>query len=264
MAQEGFAYETNAYNALFTLDISTGGTAGASHDKPDLTIKKKKITAGVELKISPTAAGSLVMKYHNGKWSYGAYKGEIEKEFIHDMAEAKKLLREMNTSGAEGKDWRGKIPHLQNDANGKKIMVPAGMDKRKAYAADIKKFGGSNEVHIEIPAKMICDYYIKKKCSYINVGSHGFYTLNGQDDLGLNATLAKNGLGEIPDFAKSASARIRVRCQPKGGGDYQFVTTMEFSKVTKSIYNIAPLMKGSKSSIDAAALKKEQLLLAFK
>ena len=43
MAQEGFAYETNAYNALFTLDISTGGTAGASHDKPDLTIKKKKL-----------------------------------------------------------------------------------------------------------------------------------------------------------------------------------------------------------------------------
>jgi len=40
MAQEGFQYEENAYRALQKYGISTGGVAGASHDKPDLTIKK--------------------------------------------------------------------------------------------------------------------------------------------------------------------------------------------------------------------------------
>ena len=93
MAQEGFQYEENAYRALQKYGISTGGVAGASHDKPDLTIKKGNKTAGVELKNAPTSAGSLVMKYYKGKWSYGDYKGEIEKEFIHDMAESRSLLK---------------------------------------------------------------------------------------------------------------------------------------------------------------------------
>jgi hypothetical protein len=266
MAQKGFEYEENAYAALRKYDISIGGTAGASHDKPDLTIQAKGKTTGVELKNAPTAAGSLVMKYYNGKWDYGAYKGEIEKEFIHDMAEAKNLLRTMNVSGKDGVNWRGKIPHLQNDKNGKKIYVPPALssNKRKSYAQDIEKFGGRNEVHIEISATMIAQYYIKKKCSYINVGTHGFFTLNGKDDLGLNKILEKNELPLIPDFTNNAQARIRVRCQPKGGGDYQFVTTMEFSGVTKSIYNLAPLRRGSKSDIDLAALKKDNILLAFK
>ena len=114
---------------------------------------------------------------------------------------------------------------------------------------DIKNFGASNEVHIDVPAKMICDYYITKKCSYINVGSHGFFTLNGQDKLKLNEQLKKNNLQEIPDFGKSASAKIRVRCQYKGGGDYQFVMTLQFSSVKKSPYNIAPLQAGSSSKI---------------
>ena len=66
MAQKGFEYEENAYKALQKFKISTGGVAGASHDKPDLTVKNNQNkTAGVELKISPTAAGSLVMKYFN-------------------------------------------------------------------------------------------------------------------------------------------------------------------------------------------------------
>lgn len=265
MAQKGFEYEENAYNALQKYDISTGGVAKALHDKPDLTIKRKNKTTGVELKNSPTAAGSLVMKYYEGKWDYGDYEGAIEKKFLHDMAEEKNLLTEMNIRGIAGSRWRGKIPHLQNDDRGKKIIVPPKLDKRKAYEQDIKKFGGQNEVHIAISAKMICDYYIAKKCSYINVGTHGFFTLNGKDSLELNEILFKNKLKEIPDFAEAATSMIRVRCQPKrsGGGDYQFAMTMQFSILVRSPYNIAPLMKGSTSSIDVTALKKDSLLLAF-
>jgi hypothetical protein len=47
MAQQGFAYENNAYAALQKYNISTGGTAGASHDKPDLTIQRGKKETGV-------------------------------------------------------------------------------------------------------------------------------------------------------------------------------------------------------------------------
>lgn len=264
MAQEGFLYEERAYDALNKYNISTGGTAGASHDKPDLTIKRasKQKTTGCELKNSPTAAGSLVMKYYDGKWGFGEYKGDIEKEFLHELADKFKLLRQMNTSGNEGKNWRGKVPALQNDKTGKKIIVGA-KSKTDAYQIDLKQFGGQNEVHIDIPASAICDYYIAKKCSYINVGTHGFFTLNGKDDLKINESLAKMKLEKVPDFGTNSKAVIRVRCQYKGGGDYQFVMTLQFSNVKKSPYNIAPIKKGSKADIDEDALKQDPLILAL-
>jgi len=263
MAQEGFLYEENAYKALQKYKISTGGVAGASHDKPDLTIQNKsKKTTGCELKNSPTAAGSLVMKYYDGKWQFGDIGKDPEKEFLVELAKKFNLLREMNTSGTHGKDWRGKVPCLQNDERGKKIIVGA-KDKTAAYKADLEKFGAQNEVHVPIPAKAICDYYIAKKCSYINVGTHGFFTLAGKDLLGLQPKLKANKNSPIPDFATNASAVIRVRCQYKGGGDYQFVMTLQFGKVSKSPYNIAPIKKGSGATIDEAALKADPLLLAF-
>ena len=263
MAQEGFLYEENAYKALNKYKISTGGTAGASHDKPDLTIQAKgKKPTGCELKNSPTAAGSLVMKYYDGKWQFGDIGTDPEKEFLVDLATKFNLLKEMNTSGTHGKDWRGKVPCLQNDERGKKVIVGA-KDKAAAYKSDLEKFGAQNEVHVPIPAKAICDYYIAKKCSYINVGTHGFFTLSGKDLLGLQPKLKANKEVPIPDFAKNASAVIRVRCQYKGGGDYQFVMTLQFGKVSKSPYNIAPLKKGASAAIDEVALKADPILLAF-
>jgi hypothetical protein len=262
MAQEGFLYESNAYKALQKYKISTGGTAGASHDKPDLTIKKKTKTIGCELKISPTAAGSLVMKYYNGKWDYGDYKGEVEKEFLHSIGEKFNLLREMNSSGPAGKNWRGKVPCLQNEKDGKKKIIGA-KSPEDAYKKDLKKFGANNEIHIEVPASAICEYYIKKKCSYINIGSHGLFTLNNKDELQLNKSLKSNNLAAIPDFSSSATAMIRIRCQYKGSGSYQFVMTLQFSQVKKSPYNLAPLKSGSSSEIDEKVLKSDSILLAF-
>lgn len=263
MAQKGFEYEENAYNALQKYGISTGGTAGASSDKPDLTLKNSaNKTAGCELKISPTAAGSLVMKYIKGLWQYGDYEGEPEKEFLYSIGEEYNLLKEMNVSGTHGKNWRGKTPSLQNDEKGKKILIGSA-DKTKSYQMDLAQYGGENEIHIDIPASAICDYYITKKCSYINVGTHGLFTLNGKDTLSLNKRLKTIKKETIPDFGKSAKCVIRVRCQYKGGGDYQFVMTLQFSRVTKSPYNIAPLKKGSSSTIDVSALSKDPIVLAF-
>ncbi len=268
-AQKGFLYEINAFKALKDYGISAGtGAAGASSDRPDLEIKLSKDadakSEGCELKISPTAAGSLVMKYYNGKWDFGEYKGDPEKELLYELGKQYKLLENMNRAGSAGSNWRGKVPHLQNDKSGKKIIVGA-KDKRVAYEKDIKQFGGQNEVHIAIPASAICDYYITKYCSYINVGTHGFYTLNGKDPLKLNKKITKGSA--IPDFGKSASARIRVRCQYKGGGDYQFVMTLEFSKVSKSPYNLAPTSTATSVNIDKKKLESAEnvpLLEAFR
>ena len=263
MAQQGFLYEENAYKALQQFHISTGGTAGASSDKPDLTILSTSLnrTSGCELKIAPTAAGSLVLKYYKGEWAYGEYKGDPEKELLVALGDKYKLLTEMNTAGTYGKNWRGKTPFLQNDANGKKI-IPSKLAKVDAYKKDIEQFSGPNEVHIEVPAKAICDYYNSKKCGYINVGTHGFYLLNKSDPLNLNVKLRPT----IPDFADIASARIRVRCQNKGSGDYQFVMTLEFSKMTKSHYNLAPVMAASNVTINQSLYETEhnkKLLGAF-
>jgi len=252
--QKGFEYEQNAYKELSKLSIATGSPAGASSDRPDLENKlvsdsRGFKSAGCELKILPTAAGSLVMKYTKGKWSYGDYAGDPEKELLQSIGEKYKLLANMNSAGAAGKNWRGKVPSLQNDATGRKILVGA-KTKLDAYNADIKKFGGQNEIHIDIEAKAICDYYNSKDCQYINVGTHGFYLLNNSDPLKLNTRLSN----KIPDFAFNTSARIRVRCQSKGGGDYQFVMTLDFGRTTKSPYNLAPLATATSVAIDNKAL----------
>ena len=100
--QQGFEYEKNAYKALRTpiihKDISTGEPAGASHDKPDLTIKVDKSTSGVELKNQPTAAGSLVLQFTNGKWNFGPTDGNIEKEFLKNVGTKAGVLKTLNSS----------------------------------------------------------------------------------------------------------------------------------------------------------------------
>lgn len=268
--QEGFLYEENAYKALQKYKISTGGTAGASHDKPDLTIQARGKKTGCELKNSPTAAGSLVMKYYKGKWDFGEYKGEIEKEMLVSIANKVNLLREMNSSGSAGTQWRKSEPILQNDSSGGKLLIVGDIkslkDRQLAYAKDIANFGGQNELHIDVGSKAVCDYYISKKCSYIDVGTHGFYTLNGKDDLGLNKKLKEMGLPPIPDFGKSSDTIIRMRChlKSKSKAQYQWSLTLQFSNVKKSPYNIAPIKKGTKSTIDVDALKKDSILFAFK
>jgi len=264
MSQAGFAYEEKAYAALNVYGISTGGTAGASADKPDLTIKNRAgVSSGCELKNSPTSAGSLVMKYFEGKWGFGNIKDDPEKAFMVALADSANLLREMNTSGAAGKNWRGKVPVLQNNAAGGRILTSGFTDKRKAYKRDLELFGSANEVHLEVGGKAVSDYYNTKKCHYINVGTHGFYLLGPKDPLKLNAALKKQGQAAVPDFATHANCKIRVRCQYKGSGDYQFAMTLEFYGVKRSPHNIAPLKAGSKSDIDTKLLAQSPILLAF-
>jgi len=315
MAQQGFVYEENAYDALnfqkgtLGLDISIGGTAGASADKPDLTIQRKGIPGpwaggkghGVELKISPTAAGSLVMKYvvssragKKGEWVYGSINksgdGDVvhaEKAFIRGMGdlgfgkkgEGEGLLKEMNSSGGRGKQWRLHDPALRVNPDGSKCFGPGCDNIRAAYVLDLKHFGGQNEIKIPLGnASAISKYYNTKDTYYINVGTHGFFLL-GSDPLRLNKAMGEFGYPAIPDFGAAAKCMIRVRVHDKSRsgasgasflegaedrvGGYQFTMTFQFSNVTKSPYNIAPLVAGSKSKIDLKHLKADKLLCAW-
>jgi hypothetical protein len=259
--QEGFEYEKNAYKELKKYNISTGVLAGASSDKPDLTIQIPKTSkkAGCELKTTTASGGSLVLKYYNGEWTFGDTEGKEEKEFLLKVGKKINLLKEMNN----GK-WNGKVPHLQNDPqNPRKKIIVGAKNKIEAHKKDLEQFGAKNEIKIKVNGKVICDYYIIKKCSYLNVGTHGFYTLNNKDDLGLNPKLKKMKYTPIPNFATTVNLIMRVRAQYKGGGDYQFVMNLDFTSVKKSEYNIAPIRKGSKSVVDAKELQSNLILKAF-
>ena len=259
--RRGFDYEVNAYRALKEYDISFGASpAGAASDRPDLEIKKDKKnlkTTGVELKLSPTAAGSLVLKYYGGKWSFDDPGDDPEKLLMIDMAKEVRLFNGYLNTRSSG--WGKNTPLLQNDpanprtklVNGKKFSDYSVREKGKFYEMDIGNYGGANEVIINVPASKICDYYKAKKCSYMQVASHGFFILNGRDDFGLNKILSNRGLEKIPDFKNSVTARIRCRCQIKSTSkkDYQFVMTLDFQRATRSPYNLAPIMSARNVSI---------------
>jgi len=259
--QQGFEYEKNAYNSLrkpiIHKNISTGGVAGASHDKPDLSIKVGNITSGVELKNQPTAAGSLVLQFSDDKWDFGPTDGNIEKEFLKAVGTKAGVLKILNEK------WKN--PILQYDENGKKIYV--GAKKEQAYKKDLAAFGKFplNVRYITVPTKTISDYYNAKDTYYLNVGTHGFF-LFGSDPLGLNNKLTKLKLPKIPNFAtpNSATTKIRIRVQDKSGS-YQIAFTLQFGMTAaqKSPYNIAPLKSGSKSEIDVKALIANPIMRAL-
>ena len=241
---KGQIYEAKTHAMLKKLGMAFGGAAGASHTLPDITLLQAgKHKSGCELKNQPTAAGSLVMQYIKGKWQFGPVDQDEEKMLLRDIGIKEDVLSYMN---GRSHPWgKNNPPVLQYDQNGDKIVngKPFGsytlVQKLKFYAQDRKKYPGKNEVKIPVDAKTICNYYLSKGCSYMNVESHGFYTLNGQDDLDLNKFLQKNKYPLIPDFAKSTTASIRVRLQPKGSGGYQFTFTLVIGKTTKSPYNLS-------------------------
>jgi hypothetical protein len=273
MAQTGFLYEKNTFKALKSYSIVHGVPACASSTCPDIVLQTAngKTKSGCEMKKTPTAAGSLVMKYYNGKWHFGETDGEDEKEFLKFVGTERNLLT--GYMNKKTTPWGKSVPLLQNDpsnpnkkiAKGKPFGSYTTKEKKAFYATDLSKYGGTNEVKINIPASIICDYYIKKECSYMNVGTHGFYTLNGHDDLGLQSKIKKAGGVLIPNFADSVSAQIRIRCQAKSTsrGEYQFTMTLQFFGVSASPYNLAPLVNKAGAAIDIRKLKQSnnQLLI---
>lgn len=250
-AQQGFVYEENATRFLKPLGLSDGITAGASHTRPDLMLTVRGKESGCELKISPTAGGSLVIKaYANSTphWRFGDIEhDETEKQFLADLATKSGVLNEIN------RRWDTPIYNVSDrtkEWEKQMLNIPL----RKRYEMDLKT---CPDIKMELPSDAMSKYYNLKDTYYINVGTHGFYLLGNKDPLGLNARLATLQLKPIPKFEDVCRITARVRCQSKGvtkadaaeksrgnigGQGYQFTFTIEFALAKNtSPYNVAPI-----------------------
>lgn len=250
-AQKGYDYEKFASNSLTKkLGITDGTNDGSRNQGPDVVLYKGKKNAGCELKIMPTAAGSLVLQYlaSKGKWQFGPTDGDEDKEFLKSLGE------ENNVIGLiEKKFWKNKIPILQYDDNGRKVYTGK-HTQNTGYKIDLKNF---TNFYLPISASSITNYYITKGDRYLNVGTHGFYILEDTLKLNKSSTLKD----PIPNFGDSVTAKIRVRCQYKSPG-YQFALTMQFNNVSKSPYNLFPIFSKENVKVDDSKISKE-LISAF-
>lgn len=162
MAQQGFQYEINAARVLKNYGIvpSSFTPAGAGSDIPDLMIQRNGVKAGCELKITAASAGSLVMKYDQGKWFIGnREETDDEKIFVQRLADEVGILDQIQ------REWNNEPYKFTRDPKLKKEIE--GLDKRGIYAAELKRFP---EIKGNIPATKIEEYYNKKKTYYVNVG----------------------------------------------------------------------------------------------
>ena len=250
-AQQGFEYEKNAINFLTPLGLSDGKFAGASHDRPDIMLVVRGKQAGCELKISPTAGGSLVIKaYANSTphWRFGEIEhDETEKQFLADLAKVSGVLNEIN------RKWQTPIFNIvDRTSQWEKQMLKIPL--RERYDTDLKT---CPDIREPLRADAMTRYYNLKNTYYINVGTHGFYLLGDKDPLNLNERLRKAGMPLVPKFEDHCKITARVRCQSKGvtkadaeekskrrigAQGYQFTFTIEFALPKNSTpYNIAPI-----------------------
>lgn len=233
MAQQGFVYEENTVKFLAPMGLCEKVFAGASHDKPDLTLLRGKESAGCELKITAASAGSLVLKHTNGKWGFNDTSDDPEKDFIAGIAKKVGLMKLIE------KSWKTKpLKRTPVDATLKAQIGK--MTPEQIYRRDQANFP---DIIGSIPATAIEEYYNAKKTWYVNVGTHGFYLMGTKDPLGYNKRLAKIKMPAIPMFGKAAQAKYRARVQYKGSNAYQFTFEMQFAipSANKSPYNIAPV-----------------------
>lgn len=237
-AQQGTVYEDNSFKILKKHKLVVGSPAGGASNIPDLEIVRyggnAASAAGLELKMTPTAAGGLVMQYINGKWVMGDTDGKEEKIFLSTLAHSEGVLALANSKTTT---WGKAVPYLQYTAAGKK-MYRGNLTERQAYTKDIKQYGGQNEIHVDVATNTVVKYYNTKDCYYMNVGTHGLYLLGKSDPLGLNVELKKAKAALIPVF--NFPVHIRCRCQPKGGGSYNFNMVLTMKGAAKSPYNLLP------------------------
>lgn len=262
--QQGFEYEKNAINFLTPYGLSDGKFAGASHDRPDIMLVVRGKHAGCELKIKPTAGGSLVIKAYANRtphWAFGEIDhDDTEKVFLRDLAISSGALSQIN------RDWTTPVYNIADrtkEWERQMLKIPL----RERYAQDLKT---CPDIKLPLSAKDMSNYYNIKKTHYINVGTHGFYLLGNSDPLGLNTRMKQLGKPLIPKFEDHARLTARVRCQSKGvskaeaqeksknmigSQGYQFTFTIDFSLPKgSSPYNIAPINGSTVSILENVAL----------
>lgn len=257
MAQEGFLYEENAAKALIKKNWVKKDykPAGASSDRPDLDLLVNGKEYGCELKKDLASAGSLVIHYlGNGKYDYGDTEGSKEKEFLKGLGINAKVMQAIKNK------WKTE-PYIQKVRDAKWVarVRKSGLSLRERYDHDI---GNLRDIYFPLPASTISKYYNIKKTYYVNVATHGFYLLGRNDPAGLN----DNANPKIPLWDDNHTAVLRIRIQSKGvtkaaedekrkgwpsagAQGYQITMEIQFKSVSKSPYNIGPIV-GKTATID--------------
>ena len=262
-AQRGFVYETNTSNYLKTVvtENSPHGVvlqnfspASAASDRPDIMINFNNLSDGLELKINNASFGSLVVKWDllkgvtGNHWKWGEVGDHEEKIFLKNIGDSVNVLDNLE------KLWA--VPNLIDDKEVwyESKSLPA---LRNRYEQDLVS---CPDKYFSVSSQTISKYYNTKNTHYINLGSHGFYTLGPNDPLGLNVMLRGRKQNPIPNWNNSHDASIRCRCQPKGistaeaqeertgyqlgAWGYQFTAEFSVRNISRSPYNIAPISSG--------------------
>lgn len=228
-SQQGFEYEKNVTKILKPLGIVPRGfnPAGATA-KPDVLLQHNNKKAGCELKLKPQSGGSLVLKFDvkniKKPWSFGDIdRNDDEKIFVEGMVEKLRIMDLIN------KNWTGAIPMLR-DRDELWEATAGKMTRQERYEHDRENF---KEFTGEIAATQIEKYYNIKGEHYINIGTHGFYTLGNDNPLDLY---------DVPLFSKRAKANYRVRVKQTHNFYYRFIFEMAFymPAAAKSPFNIGP------------------------
>jgi hypothetical protein len=259
-SQQGFAYEANVAKALAKFGWIPNGyvPAGASSDRPDLDILINGEQYGVELKMQLASAGSLVIHHlGNKEYDFGDTEGKEEKEFLKEIGNKSKVLDEIK------KKWK-KEPFIQKERDEKwvKRVLKAGLRLQQRYEYDLNNL---KDTFFPLPSDTISKYYKIKGCDYLNVGTHGLYTLGNQDPAKFN----KCNDEKIPNWNNSHTAVLRIRVQSKGttaasaledragwpskgSQGYQLVMEIQFKNVIRSPFNIGPIRPPSPEIITNA------------
>ena len=250
MAQEGFLYEENVAKALIKKNWVRKDfePARASSTRPDLDLLINGKEYGCELKKDLASAGSLVIHYlGNFKYDFGDTEDSKEKEFMKDLGKDAKVLNAIKTK------WK-KEPFIQKNRDEKWIarVRKTGLSLRERYEYDLDNL---KDIYFPLPSSTISSYYNLKHTYYLNVATHGFYLLGGTDPGSLN----KYAKPIVPLWDDNHTAVLRIRIQSKGvskaaaeekrkgwpftgGQGYQITMEIQFKNVSKSPYNIGPII----------------------
>jgi len=263
MAQLGFLYEENVASSLQKVGWVKPNyvPAGASSDRPDLDVFVSNREYGCELKKDLASAGSLVI-HHLGKkkYDFGETDGNKEKEFLKGLGEQAGVMQAIK------RKWKAE-PFIQKERDNKWVARAAASKYKlkERYKYDLKN---CPDIYFPLPANTISKYYNLKDTHYLNVATHGFYLLGDRDPAKLNK--GKRGNDKIPLWDNHHNSVLRIRIQSKGvtkaamnektkgfpfagGQGYQITMEIQFKSVSKSPYNIGPII-GKSADIDERAI----------
>lgn len=232
-ARRGFTYELNVVNNLKKHKfVPKGFTPAASENRPDIAIQNAKGTAGCELKISTNVGGGSVNFIHDkGKWKFETKTKLPEQQFLIKVAKKAGFFEVL------AEEWAA-APLKRTPMTKELTALHGKMTREQIYQADRERF---RSFSLKIDPRVLEKYYLEKQAQYINIGTHGLYTLGTSDPLAMNKSLVARRMRKVPRFADVAVMTMQVVVKNKGAGKWhQFMIEGRFNipLAKKSPYNL--------------------------